>query len=716
MEAVCIARECVERPLAGGCGDADTTADTSDADVDGPPDGDVSEVDVPDTSEVPDYGETSMEVSDASVDAEIIEGDTGSEIVVACVGAGEVCSGLGECGSGMVECDEAGAPRCSTEPLGSKSEASDEVCDDLDNDCDGSTDEDYLPGGTVALERARFFEDEGKAKGAPCGTGECAQGLVVCAADTTSLTCSTDVKAEQLDPCNGRDDNCDGMVDDDFVSPASPTFRPLSDAAYAGDDGKAKGASCGAGECTTDGVNGVVVCSEDGARLVCTTDGRGSFEACDGLDNDCNGIVDDPFLAATGTPLQDAKAPADNGKVKGDSCGAGRCTGGHVVCAANKTSLVCDSESQAALESCDGIDNDCDGAIDAQFEYDAIAVGGACDGIGGCGAGTVVCAVGSTTIATCSTNPNGTASQASTEACDQIDSDCDGTTDEGFTYLGTLIGASCNGVGECGVGQVACGSGGTATCSTNPDGAASQAVAEVCGDGKDNDCDAATDEGCGPVCNPACQNGGLCTGSNTCSCTGTGYGGSVCATPVCTLSCLNGGTCSAPDTCSCVGTGYTGSRCETPICALSCLNGGTCSAPDTCACAGTGYTGTRCETPVCSQPCQHGGGCTGPNTCNCTGTGYTGSVCQSPVCTPTCLNGGSCIAPDTCECSGYTGSRCETPVCAPACENGGNCTGPNACQCVGAYSGSACEILTGYAKVLPGTFTMGSPANGRDPL
>jgi hypothetical protein len=72
---------------------------------------------------------------------------------------------------------------------------SDETCDGLDDDCDGQTDEDYVPHG--------------------CGTGECA----------AMSTCSGGV--EQCTPlappspddrvCDGRDEDCDGTADEDYV-------------------------------------------------------------------------------------------------------------------------------------------------------------------------------------------------------------------------------------------------------------------------------------------------------------------------------------------------------------------------------------------------------------------------------------------------------------------------------------------------------------------
>jgi len=740
---VCIDRTCVEQPVvSASCGDG--AGEVADGEVSNG-DADSQATEASDDGEVGEVGEVREDIENDDGDdvREIVDG----EVVNTCAGVGESCEGEGECGPGASECDEAGLARCSTDPLGSASEAHEESCDGRDNDCDGATDEDFADAGTVALEDALFPGDLGKVKDDACGAGPCVDGVVVCSDDKAGLTCSSDAAAQTDDACNGVDDDCNGVIDDDFVSALSATKRPLAGAAYAGDNGKLKGLPCGAGACTTN-ESGLVACAPDGMSLVCTSDSGASSEACDDVDNDCDGTTDDPFLTATGTTLQGAKLAADNGKSKNATCGAGACANGRVVCAGDSVALVCDSDGDAASERCDNLDNDCDGTTDAGFQYGALAVSQPCDGIGACGAGTVVCAVGSTVLATCSTNPDGPSSQAANEVCDGADNDCDSNTDEGFIYLGSTVGAACDGVGQCGAGTVVCATTNSATCSTNPNGSASQAVAEVCADSKDNDCDGGTDEGCGPVCAPVCQHGGNCTGTNVCDCAGTGYSGAHCETPVCsptcvngqcsapntcdctstgysgtrcelpvcTVSCLNGGACTAPNTCSCAGTGHTGSRCETPVCSPSCLNG-TCSAPNTCSCSGTGYTGTRCETPVCSPTCLNGV-CSAPNSCSCSGTGYIGTRCETPVCSPVCANG-TCSAPGVCNCtgSGYTGLQCQTPTCTPSCINGGSCTAPNSCSCVNGYSGSTCELLAGYVKIAPGTFVMGSPVGevGRIP-
>ena len=121
----------------------------------------------------------------------------------------------------------------------------------------------------------------------------------------------------------------------------------------------------------------------------------GSPEVCDGVDNDCNGLVDDGLGDAT--------------------CGVGACVRTVRTCV-DGVAQDCIAGDPSA-EVCNGIDDDCDGTADEDF-------------------GTTTCGVGACerTVETCIGGvPQACvpAAPAAFETCaNGIDDDCDGTVDE----------------------------------------------------------------------------------------------------------------------------------------------------------------------------------------------------------------------------------------------------------------------------------------------
>lgn len=208
------------------------------------------------------------------------DGETDENLELDGIAIGEACVGRGTCGDGVIECGLSGAMICSSEAGGSDDRSDEETCNDLDDDCDGDTDENIEP---IVF------------------TGECVlRGICLAHVEQVRIVCSDGEpvcdfsgvdgysgSGEAL--CDGFDDDCDGLVDEDdnfaWLDPVLGWRRI--------------GQSCGLGACA----GGTVICSVDQVTGVCSSTGMASSEVCDDIDNDCNGMIDDDLVKDFGTTL-----------------------------------------------------------------------------------------------------------------------------------------------------------------------------------------------------------------------------------------------------------------------------------------------------------------------------------------------------------------------------------------------------------------------------
>jgi hypothetical protein len=148
-----------------------------------------------------------------------------------------------------------------------------EQCDGIDNDCDGEVDEDAVPG--------TFFRDaDGDGFGDPLATVTgCAApaGYVLAAGDCADGDAAVHPGAAEV--CDGIDNDCDGGQDEDG---ATPYYRDADGDRFG--DSAVPAIGCVAPDgYVADGGD----CDDQNAEVF-----PGEHEVCDGLDNDCDGVVD----------------------------------------------------------------------------------------------------------------------------------------------------------------------------------------------------------------------------------------------------------------------------------------------------------------------------------------------------------------------------------------------------------------------------------------
>lgn len=164
-----------------------------------------------------------------------------------------------------------------------------EVCNNIDDDCDGTVD-DNVVGGTPW-----YADADGDGYGNPSNqiiSCNPPTGYVSNGADCNDLNAMTHPGG--FETCNGNDDDCDGTIDDNLGT-----------------------ITCGTGACQ----NTVPACF-NGQPNSCTP-GNSSPEVCDGIDNDCNGMIDESNPCAS--------VPNASGTCTGTSCSY-TCDAGYADC------------------------------------------------------------------------------------------------------------------------------------------------------------------------------------------------------------------------------------------------------------------------------------------------------------------------------------------------------------------------------------------------
>jgi hypothetical protein len=211
-------------------------------------------------------------------------------------------------------------------------ESSSEICDEIDNDCDGTTDEGFPLGEVCEI-----------------AVGGCTSaGIWICGGDGAAR-CDAAMPSPQDEVCDTVDNDCDGAVDEVFNFNVDVNHCGGCDQACVLANAQTR---CNAGTCV------LVACdtgfenpngdATDGCE--CTV---GGVESCNAIDDDCDGRVDEG-LGLGADCISGLGACAVSGVTV--------CGDGDVTCGAMAL--------EPGVESCNGYDDDCDGANDEDFDGD----------------------------------------------------------------------------------------------------------------------------------------------------------------------------------------------------------------------------------------------------------------------------------------------------------------------------------------------------------
>jgi hypothetical protein len=382
-----------------------------------------------------------------------------------------------------------------------------EVCDDIDNDCDGYIDDDDS---SLDLSTATSWYVDSDADGygdSSASTLACLQpsGYVADATDCDDAAVAVNPAASEV--CNSIDDDCDTLVD------AADSSVDVSTGStwYTDADGDGYG----------DPASPVWDCAQPSGTVTDDTDcddtdsavNPGATEICSGQDEDCDGYVDadDPSVDTTTLLTWYADGDADGYGDASDSTTACSQPTGYVSddqdCDDGDSSIspaateICDAA--ATDEDCDGLSDDADSSVSTSSQSTWYADSDS-DGYGDAGSAVLACDSPSAHVSDDADCDDGDSAvnPAASEVCNSVDDDCDTLVDDDDASVDLSTGstwytdADGDGYGDPGSPVSACVQPtGTVTDDTDcddTDAAVNPGATEICS-GRDEDCDGYVD-------------------------------------------------------------------------------------------------------------------------------------------------------------------------------------------------------------------------------